>query len=77
MEGYELKAELLQQNGLCVPVVFLQLLGDDFSNKPYLVYSHGNSSDLSDAFLFFKKMTRFLKLNIVVYDYSGYGISKA
>jgi|JI6StandDraft_1071083.scaffolds.fasta_scaffold1212257_1 hypothetical protein len=55
----------------------MQLSSQDFNTKPYIIYSHGNSSDLSDAFLFFKKLVQLIRFNVVVYDYSGYGISKA
>lgn len=39
------------------------------------MYSHGNSSDLADAFLFFTKFTKCVKVDVVIYDYTGYGAS--
>jgi pimeloyl-ACP methyl ester carboxylesterase len=46
--------------------------------RPTVVYSHGNSSDISDAYLFFQRLlrTETLSINVCLYDYSGYGISK-
>ena len=41
-----------------------------------LIYSHGNSSDLSNSFAFITKFAaKFPFLDFIVYDYTGYGKS--
>lgn len=45
-------------------------------NKPYILYSHGNSSDIADAYYFFINLAKTIPYNYILYDYTGYGISK-
>ncbi|KAL7614431.1 uncharacterized protein LOC111880302 [Lactuca sativa] len=40
-----------------------------------LVYSHGNAADLGQMLELFVKLTHRLRVNVVGYDYSGYGQS--
>ena len=40
-----------------------------------LLYSHENGEDLNTSFRFLKKLSSCLKVNIMAYDYSGYGES--
>lgn len=41
------------------------------------MYSHGNSSDLSDALIFLEGLALHYGVNVLGYDYSGYGQSRA
>ena len=41
-----------------------------------IVYSHGNSSDMSDSFKFMLRCLRAHSYDAIVYDYTGYGASK-
>lgn len=40
-----------------------------------LLYSHGNAADLGQMFELFVELSRRLRLNLIGYDYSGYGQS--
>ncbi|GLD92736.1 hypothetical protein PINS_up001315 [Pythium insidiosum] len=41
-----------------------------------LLFSHGNAEDLGMIFEWFRELSRRLNVNIMAYDYSGYGISE-
>lgn len=38
-----------------------------------ILFSHGNAEDLNTSFLWMKRLSRDLKVNVVSYDYPGYG----
>jgi len=40
-----------------------------------MIYSHGNATDVGAMFLVYTMLSLSLKINIVGYDYSGYGVS--
>ncbi|KAF3665895.1 putative GPI-anchored protein LORELEI-like [Capsicum annuum] len=40
-----------------------------------MVYSHGNAADLGQMFEFFVELSLRLRVNLMGYDYSGYGQS--
>lgn len=40
-----------------------------------LLFSHGNAEDLNTSFMWMKRLSRDLKVNIISYDYPGYGES--
>ena len=41
--------------------------------KKTVIYSHGNATDIGQIANFFYKMSQTLKVNIICYDYIGYG----
>lgn len=41
-----------------------------------VIYSHGNASDLGDAYLFAEKLALLYQLDVITYDYTGYGLGK-
>eukprot|EP00759_Apiculatamorpha_spiralis_P005153 PhF_6_TR13053/c0_g1_i1/m.20723 len=41
-----------------------------------VLYSHGNAEDIGVAYQYFTDLSRLLGANLVVYDYSGYGLSE-
>ncbi|ESQ35461.1 hypothetical protein EUTSA_v10009744mg [Eutrema salsugineum] len=43
--------------------------------KLTLLYSHGNAADLGHMFLIFNELSHHLNINLMGYDYSGYGQS--
>ena len=45
-------------------------------NKFTIIFSHGNCSDISTIFSFLVDMATILKVDVVSYDYSGYGRSE-
>jgi len=50
---------------------------DDEQTPPlYLVYSHGNAADVGNMFHRCSMIAYALDINVLVYDYSGYGLSK-
>jgi len=54
-----------------IPVLELK----EESSKVVLLYSHGNAEDLGGLEYALKELHRHLKINVVGYDYSGYGTS--
>ena len=40
-----------------------------------IIYAHGNSSDMQDSLTFIEKMTKILRTQYIIFDYSGYGVS--
>lgn len=40
-----------------------------------MLFSHGNAEDLNTSFLWMKRLSKDLKVNIISYDYPGYGES--
>lgn len=44
------------------------------SNK-YIIFSHGNAADILSVDNFCKSLSEKLKINVVLYDYQGYGFS--
>lgn len=40
-----------------------------------ILFSHGNAEDLNTSFLWMKRLSRDLKVNMIGYDYPGYGES--
>ncbi|PNW86031.1 hypothetical protein CHLRE_03g207041v5 [Chlamydomonas reinhardtii] len=45
------------------------------SNRLTLLYSHGNAVDLGHMLPVYRELSRLLKVNVMGYDYSGYGCS--
>ena len=42
--------------------------------KLLIIYSHGNASDLGDVFFFAEKLVKEYDVDILAYDYTGYGL---
>jgi fermentation-respiration switch protein FrsA (DUF1100 family) len=55
-----------------VPIFYLKSPGATET----IIYSHGNASDCGAMFLIYVMMASVLHVNIVAYDYTGYGASK-
>lgn len=55
-----------------IPVLCFRCPGAKFT----IIYSHGNATDIGGMFVMFAIMALTLKVNIVGYDYTGYGTSK-
>ena len=64
-----------QKKKLSIPLVHIQ---SNRKHKPSctIIYSHGNSSDLSGGLSFLLELAEKRNINVVVYDYTGYGASK-
>jgi hypothetical protein len=41
-----------------------------------VIYSHGNASDLGDVYFFAEKFATLYSVDILIYDYTGYGLGK-
>jgi hypothetical protein len=61
------------KHNTCVPVILLR----HPEAKYTIIYSHGNATDIGAMYLIYVMMATSLKVNIVGYDYSGYGVSNA
>lgn len=54
-----------------VPIFYFPVAGAKYT----MIFSHGNAADIGVMFNTFEFMAKLLKINIVGYDYSGYGAS--
>ena len=67
-----LTVELLRtKTKTTIPVLCLRYPGA----KLTLIYSHGNATDCGAMFIMYAMLALTLKLNVVGYDYTGYGSS--
>ena len=62
-----------KDNKLSIPVVSMK--NPLAKNALTIIYSHGNSSDLSDSMRFMGKFMKYHQFNSIVYDFTGYGAS--
>ena len=68
----DLKIEILRtKRNQSIPVVFLKNIHARFT----VIYSHGNSTDLGLVLNSLIDLCLQLKVNILVYEYTGYGLS--
>jgi len=64
-------------HGSSIPVVLLRNNPtEDINVRPTVLFSHGNAEDLNNALKFCKMIQENCHVNVLVYDYSGYGISE-
>jgi hypothetical protein len=59
-------------------IILLRIINKNIpqNKKSTIVFSHGNSSDLSTIYSFLIDLATVLKVDVVSYDYSGYGRSE-
>ena len=55
-------------SGVEIPAFFI-----DRKARVTILFSHGNAEDIGMVFEWFKDFTKILKVNILAYDYEGYG----
>ena len=63
---------LTTKNGNRIPSVFLPCAVE---TRRTILYSHANAEDLADVYVWLKYLNRHLQVNVIGYDYSGYGQS--
>jgi abhydrolase domain-containing protein 17 len=68
--NYTVHAIRTKQN-TCVPLISLRHPDAKYT----IIYSHGNATDIGAMFLIFTMISVSLRVNVVGYDYSGYGVS--
>lgn len=71
---YDFPADIIRlrtSNGNQIYATFLQRR----DAKITILYSHGNAEDLNTCYWYLRKLSRKLKVNVLAYDYSGYGKS--
>ena len=74
-QGYRYQIEIIEVNNHSIPTLVLSLHNRENYHGTF-IYSHGNSSDLSDSFHFITKFAaKFPYLDYIIYDYTGYGRS--
>jgi len=56
-------------------IAYLEILSSKKSNK-YIVWSHGNAMVIHQLESYFKYLSNLLNINIIAYDYQGYGLSE-
>ena len=55
------------------PVIYIK--SKNLKNDKVILYSHGNSSDLSKVWKFSMNLAAIYEIDVVSYDYTGYGLS--
>jgi len=55
-----------------IPIICIRSPGA----KTSILFSHGNATDLGAMFGFFVAMSKILGVNVIAYDYTGYGMSE-
>jgi hypothetical protein len=71
-DEYDFPADVLRlrtDNDNVIHATFVQRQGA----KITILYSHGNAEDMNTCYWFLRKLSRKLKVNVLAYDYSGYG----
>ncbi|CAK4085929.1 unnamed protein product [Aphanomyces euteiches] len=53
----------------------MELILDDRGATYTILFSHGNAEDLGMIYEWFREISRQLNVNVMAYDYTGYGIS--
>jgi pimeloyl-ACP methyl ester carboxylesterase len=67
-----MKAEMIEvKRGLKIPVIVITRPHAKYT----ILYSHGNATDCGAMFPMYCMMAAFLQVNVVGYDYTGYGAS--
>ena len=54
-----------------IPAFFIKRKNANFT----FLYSHGNAEDLGMIYHRMKELARSMRVNVMAYDYSGYGLS--
>jgi fermentation-respiration switch protein FrsA (DUF1100 family) len=49
---------------------------DNNFNEKLIIYSHGNKDNILTSLPFIQMLSKHLEVNVVTYDYSGYGLNK-
>jgi hypothetical protein len=69
-----LSVELAQtKSKTLIPILCLKYPGA----KLTMIYSHGNATDCGAMFMMYAMLAVTLKINVVAYDYTGYGSSQS
>lgn len=73
LNGYRVSVDIIPTKvGSTIPVI--TFIVDDANYT--IIYSHGNATDCGAMFLRYAEMATKLGVNIVAYDYTGYGVSR-
>jgi len=60
-----------------VPFLYYKWKGENGEKANFtLIYSHGNAEDIGQSIFWMKKLRNQLQVDVVTYDYIGYGVSK-
>lgn len=52
-----------------IPILFFPTMNAKFT----IIYSHGNATDIGAMYTFYIALARQLEVNVIAYDYTGYG----
>lgn len=71
-EDYKFEyTNLIRSDNIQIPIIHIKT-----GSNTCLIYSHGNSEDLNDIFKLLNLMAKYLQIDIVGYDYTGYGYTQ-
>ena len=74
--NYEWRVDILNDRDKKISVPVVEVKQKKFKTNTTLIYSHGNSSDLSSGLSYLLEFMKIRNVNIIVYDYTGYGASE-
>lgn len=72
--GYLIETTILETSNHSVPIC--RLIPKNATNSKVIIYAHGNASDMSDSLAFVEKMASLLRMQYIIFDYTGYGESR-
>lgn len=55
-----------------IPLICIRSPG----SKTCILFSHGNATDIGAMFTFYAALSKILSVNVIAYDYTGYGVSE-
>lgn len=72
LSGFQIAVDLISTKiGTMIPVICFHI--EDAYHT--IIYSHGNATDCGAMFSRYAEMAKRLRVNVVAYDYTGYGVS--
>eukprot|EP01041_Mallomonas_annulata_P004266 gene4266-8489_t len=72
LKGFQIAVDLISTKaGTMIPVICFHI--ENASHT--VIYSHGNATDCGAMFSRYAEMAKRLRVNVVAYDYTGYGVS--
>lgn len=52
------------------------IINQSTSSKKCMIYSHGNSGNITTSIKYFEQLAKELNVSVIIYDYVGYGLSR-
>ena len=74
--NYQWRIDILNNKDKNMSVPVVEVKQRKLKTDTTIIYSHGNSSDLSSGLSYLLDFMKIRNVNVIVYDYTGYGASE-